>query len=127
MCGIAGIVATGAGAAPPTREALSRMAASLRHRGPDELGVYRRGPAGLAHARLSIIDLKSGQQPLANEDHTLWIAFNGEIFNYVELRTELAALRRGATTRSRASTANSPSRCGTRRARAWSSRATASA
>ncbi len=92
MCGIAGIVATSAAAAPPTREALARMAASLRHRGPDEFGVYRRGPAGLAHARLSIIDLKTGQQPLANEDHTVWIVFNGEIFNYVELRTELVAL-----------------------------------
>ncbi len=91
MCGIAGIVATGAAALPPTREALTRMAAALHHRGPDELGVYRRGPAGLAHARLSIIDLKSGQQPLANEDHTLWVVYNGEIFNYVELRADLVA------------------------------------
>ena len=76
------------------------MAGSLRHRGPDEFGVYRDRRAGLAHARLSIIDLSTGQQPLANEDDTLWVAFNGEIFNYVELRTELEALGHRFRTRS---------------------------
>ena len=65
------------------------MAGALRHRGPDEFGLYRDRRAGLAHARLSIIDLATGQQPLSNEDGTLWIVFNGEIFNYVELRAEL--------------------------------------
>jgi asparagine synthase (glutamine-hydrolysing) len=68
------------------------MASALHHRGPDEFGLYRDRSAGLAHARLSIIDLSTGQQPLANEDGTLWIVFNGEIFNYVELRAELEQL-----------------------------------
>jgi asparagine synthase (glutamine-hydrolysing) len=68
------------------------MAAALRHRGPDELGIYRDDEVGLVHTRLSIIDLASGQQPLANEDNTLFVVFNGEIFNFVELREELLAL-----------------------------------
>ncbi len=68
------------------------MAGALHHRGPDEFGVYRDGRAGLAHARLSIIDLATGQQPLCNEDETLWVSFNGEIFNYLELRPELEKL-----------------------------------
>jgi len=65
------------------------MAATLHHRGPDEFGVYRDRYAGLGHARLSLIDLASGQQPLCNETEDLWIAYNGEIFNYIELRTQL--------------------------------------
>ncbi|MGE5243022.1 MAG: asparagine synthase (glutamine-hydrolyzing) [Betaproteobacteria bacterium] len=89
MCGIAGIVNLGSSGPPPDIEALDRMAASLRHRGPDGSGVYRDAAAGLSHARLAIIDLERGQQPLSNEDGTLWIVFNGEIFNYVELRREL--------------------------------------
>ncbi len=92
MCGIAGIVALGAEAPPPSREELTLMAASLRHRGPDEFGIFRDARAGLAHARLSIIDVGGGQQPLANEDQTLWVTYNGEVFNYVELRAELLAL-----------------------------------
>jgi asparagine synthase (glutamine-hydrolysing) len=91
VCGIGGIVSLRPGLAPPSREALGRMAAALRHRGPDEHGIYRDHRAGLAHARLSIIDLSSGQQPLANEDGSLWVVFNGEIFNYLELRAELVA------------------------------------
>lgn len=67
------------------------MLGALRHRGPDAFGTYRDAIAGLAHARLSIIDLSTGQQPLANEDGSLWIVFNGEIFNYLELREELLA------------------------------------
>ena len=78
-------------AAPPELDELGLMAGALRHRGPDEFGIYRDRYAGLAHARLSIIDLVSGQQPLTNERGTLWITFNGEIFNYVELRAELMA------------------------------------
>ena len=92
MCGIAGIVGLSNTAATPSHEALVRMASTLTHRGPDELGVYRDDRAGLAHARLSIIDLSSGQQPMADEGETSWIVFNGEIFNYVELREELVAL-----------------------------------
>ncbi len=90
MCGIAGIVDL-RGGAPPPPQALARMLGAMHHRGPDELGTYRDRFAGLAHARLSIIDLATGQQPMTNEDETLWIVFNGEIFNHVELRAELVA------------------------------------
>ena len=90
MCGIVGIVNL------ENRESVSeaeirRMLAMIRHRGPDEFGIYLDGPAGLGSARLSIIDLGGGQQPISNEDGTLWIVFNGEIFNYLELRPELEA------------------------------------
>lgn len=90
MCGIAGIVErTGDGAA---REALLRsMLGMIRHRGPDQFGMFLDDQAALGNARLSIIDLGGGQQPISNEDGTLWIVFNGEIFNYIELRQELEA------------------------------------
>jgi asparagine synthase (glutamine-hydrolysing) len=91
MCGIAGVVRLEDEAAPPDDLLLRRMLGALAHRGPDAFGTYRDDTVGLAHARLSIIDLATGQQPLANEDGTLWIAFNGEIFNYLELRDELAS------------------------------------
>ncbi|MBI5658946.1 MAG: asparagine synthase (glutamine-hydrolyzing) [Nitrosomonadales bacterium] len=100
MCGIAGIVRLSGGAPLPDKEALLRMAGALAHRGPDEFGVYRDDHAGLAHARLSIIDLSTGQQPMSDESNTTWIAFNGEIFNYVELRQELVALGHHFRTRS---------------------------
>jgi len=67
------------------------MIHALRHRGPDGFGFYQDGPIGLAHARLSIIDLATGDQPMANEDRSVWTAFNGEIFNYLELREQLLA------------------------------------
>ncbi len=92
MCGIAGVVNTGERHDPPSRELLTSMVRAIRHRGPDEYGMYRDARAGFVHARLSLIDLTSGQQPLANEDGRLWIVFNGEIFNYVELRKELESL-----------------------------------
>lgn len=88
MCGIAGIVTIYSEKEIPLN-GLRRMAAIMRHRGPDGFGFYRDSRAGLAHARLSIIDLEGGSQPLCNENGTLWIAFNGEIFNYRELRAEL--------------------------------------
>lgn len=91
MCGIAGVLNLEAGLAPVSVAALGRMAASIQHRGPDEFGVYRDAHVGLAHARLSIIDLATGQQPLSDPQQTLWLVFNGEIFNYVELRAELQA------------------------------------
>jgi asparagine synthase (glutamine-hydrolysing) len=91
MCGIAGAVSLNGGA-PPSVEQLAMMAGALSHRGPDERGMFRDAHAGLAHTRLSIIDLSTGQQPLSNEDGSLWITFNGEIFNYVELREELLEL-----------------------------------
>ncbi len=67
------------------------MLALLRHRGPDEFGILLDREVGLGNARLSIIDLSGGSQPIANEDETLWIVFNGEIFNYIELRADLEA------------------------------------
>lgn len=100
MCGIAGILNLRDGLAPPEPEALAAMIGALRHRGPDEFGVLRDRHAGLAHARLSIIDLATGQQPMANEDGTLWLVFNGEIFNYVELRAELIGRGHRFATRS---------------------------
>ncbi len=100
MCGMAGIVSFSAAAPPPSRDALIRMAGALIHRGPDEQGLYRDERAGFAHARLSIIDIGGGRQPLADADGTAWIVFNGEIFNYVELRAELIALGRRFRTRS---------------------------
>jgi asparagine synthase (glutamine-hydrolysing) len=92
MCGIAGIVSTNGGHPPPDVELLRSMVGAIRHRGPDEYGMYRDERAGLVHARLSFVDLVTGQQPLANGDGTLWIIFNGEIFNFVELRLELEGL-----------------------------------
>ncbi len=90
MCGIAGLLRWGDGPAPDL-ELLRRMIGRIHHRGPDERGIYRDAHVGLGHTRLSIIDLSTGQQPLANEDRTIWTIFNGEIFNYVELRAELIA------------------------------------
>ncbi|MCP9452166.1 MAG: asparagine synthase (glutamine-hydrolyzing) [Nitrospira sp.] len=68
---------------------LHRMINVVNHRGPDAVGFHLEGPVALGHARLSIIDLAGGAQPMTNEDRSLWITFNGEIFNYVELRNEL--------------------------------------
>src|SRR5580693_6543615 len=87
MCGIAGMF--NLDRAPVTPESLRGMIRMLSHRGPDSTGLHLENGVGLAHARLSIIDLAGGQQPMRNEDSSLWITFNGEIFNYVELREEL--------------------------------------
>jgi asparagine synthase (glutamine-hydrolysing) len=100
MCGIAGLVALQDRSPAPELETIGAMVGALRHRGPDEFGLYRDGHAGLGHARLSIIDLATGQQPLCNEDGSLWVVFNGEIFNYLELRQELEALGHAFRTRS---------------------------
>ena len=91
MCGIAGILA-GPQVGPVPFEELRRMAAMLRHRGPDGYGLYRDDHIGLAHTRLSIIDLEGGAQPMHNEDQSVWVAFNGEIFNYLELRSQMEGL-----------------------------------
>src|SRR5580765_139907 len=87
MCGITGFVNNGDTQAD--REVLARMNAAIVHRGPDEDGFYVRENVGLAMRRLSIIDLASGKQPISNADKTKWIVFNGEIYNYRELREEL--------------------------------------
>ncbi len=91
MCGIAGII--NFKSPEDKRPLLRKMIGFLHHRGPDAAGIYTSGPAGLGHARLSIIDLSSGDQPIHNEDRTVWIVYNGEIFNYPELREDLE--RRG--------------------------------
>jgi asparagine synthase (glutamine-hydrolysing) len=91
MCGITGFV--NANGAAADRELLARMNRAIIHRGPDEEGFYVNGPVGLAMRRLSIIDLASGQQPIHNGDKTKWIVFNGEIYNYQDLREGL--LERG--------------------------------
>jgi asparagine synthase (glutamine-hydrolysing) len=97
MCGIAGGSWT-SDAAPIDDATLRRMTAALTHRGPDDEGFFRTtadrassGGAALGHRRLSIIDLAGGHQPLSNEDGSVWIAFNGEIYNYKELQPALAA------------------------------------
>src|SRR5436309_85910 len=90
MCGIAGIV--NKDGAPVDRELLARMNEAIRHRGPDDDGFYFGDGVGLAMRRLAIIDLAHGQQPIHNQDRTAWIVFNGEIYNYRELREELEKL-----------------------------------
>src|ERR1700690_3454478 len=90
MCGIAGMF-NRAGTKAVTEADLRQMLALLRHRGPDEFGILLDHEVGLGNARLSIIDLGGGSQPIANEDESLWIVFNGEIFNYIELRADLEA------------------------------------
>ncbi|MBV9867586.1 MAG: asparagine synthase (glutamine-hydrolyzing) [Abitibacteriaceae bacterium] len=87
MCGIVGILQLNN--EPVQREALQRMNDAIRHRGPDDEGLWLHGTVGLAMRRLAIIDLACGHQPLANEDETVWIVFNGEIYNFPELRQEL--------------------------------------
>ena len=87
MCGIAGVLERKNGGVDPAM--LHRMVAALSHRGPDGRGVHVDGEIGLGHARLSIIDLAGGKQPMSNPEGTIWISFNGEIFNYVELRSGL--------------------------------------
>ncbi|MCP4420543.1 MAG: asparagine synthase (glutamine-hydrolyzing) [Chloroflexi bacterium] len=92
MCGIVGIHPLKR-VKPVLQETLRQMLGTVRHRGPDQFGLYLFqddvSSIGFGHARLSIIDLQTGQQPLCNEDDSLWITFNGEIFNYRELRRDL--------------------------------------
>ena len=90
MCGIYGAFSTDA-ARPVRIEVLDRMAQVLAHRGPDGEGRHVAGPFGMGMCRLSIIDLASGTQPMSNEDKTLWVVFNGEIYNYRELTADLVA------------------------------------
>jgi asparagine synthase (glutamine-hydrolysing) len=101
MCGIAGIVAVdGLDQHAPSRAL--RMRDVITHRGPDEAGLHCDTHAALAHRRLSIVDLSTGQQPLSNEDGTVWVTFNGEIYNHADARKELEAL--GHTYRTRSDT-----------------------
>jgi asparagine synthase (glutamine-hydrolysing) len=98
VCGIAGILRRRPVGVSP--EVLLRMAGTMRHRGPDGYGLYAGARAGLAHTRLSIIDLAGGAQPIANEDGRYLIVYNGEVYNYIELREELEARGHAFRTRS---------------------------
>ncbi len=89
MCGIAGLLFLNDEQA--SEEILQQMTDPIIHRGPDDKGTWVEGPVGLGFRRLSIIDLAEGHQPLSNEDDTVWIAFNGEIYNYKTLRNDLEA------------------------------------
>ncbi len=101
MCGIVGILAF-----DPREhveaERLRRMRDALRHRGPDGEGLHLEGPVGIGHRRLAIVDVEGGHQPMANEDGTVWITFNGEIYNHAALRRGLLA--RGHVYRTRSDT-----------------------
>src|SRR5438309_9983761 len=102
MCGISGFLNRDS-AQPADRDLVARMTSVIAHRGPDGSGLHVQGPVALGHRRLAIIDLSSaGAQPMTNEDGTVWITFNGEIYNYLELRSELVA--RGHVFRSRCDT-----------------------
>src|SRR5438552_10753938 len=90
MCGICGIVRM----TPPGRvdeDVLRRMRDTMVHRGPDDEGLFISGNVGLGHRRLSIVDLSGGHQPMANADETIWITYNGELYNFRELRAEMEA------------------------------------
>jgi asparagine synthase (glutamine-hydrolysing) len=90
MCGIAGVLEFGHGARASS-SALREMCHAITHRGPDDEGFYTDGAVGIGMRRLSIVDVAGGHQPLSNEDGSLWIVFNGEIYNHLELRQQLIA------------------------------------
>src|SRR5512133_1266468 len=97
MCGIAGFADRDPSDAfaPSRNEAefglVHRMCEVIRHRGPDDEGIHVEPGVGLGMRRLSIIDLSTGQQPIHNEDRSIWLVFNGEIYTYRELRADLEA------------------------------------
>ena len=98
MCGIAGLL--NLNGAPAEAERLWQMIRLLGHRGPDDSGIYMDRAVGLAHSRLSIIDISGGHQPMHNGDRSTWITFNGEIFNYIELSKELSSKGHSFSTQS---------------------------
>ena len=91
MCGICGQYNFAAGA-PVLRHTLQKMTGSLVHRGPDDEGFYLDGPVGLGFRRLSIIDLEGGHQPMSDQEESVWVVFNGEIYNFPELKQQLETL-----------------------------------
>src|SRR4030065_695373 len=99
MCGITGIIDT---LSPPEKSLMERMCGVMRHRGPDGEGYYFNGGVAFGHRRLSIIDLESGKQPMSNEDGSVWITYNGEIYNFTELRKDL--IGKGHTFQTRSDT-----------------------
>lgn len=88
MCGIAGIIEPRADR-PASRSVVEAMCRTIRHRGPSSWGVHLDGPVGLGVQRLSIIDLETGDQPIPNEDESVWVVYNGEIYNHASIRQEL--------------------------------------
>ena len=98
MCGICGKISLD----PVQRTEIERMMTALSHRGPDDVGLYVKDGVGLGHRRLSIIDLGTGKQPIPNEDGSVWVVLNGEVYNYFGLRQEL--LERGHTFRTKTDT-----------------------
>ena len=89
MCGICGKMNLDIDRPPVTRSALREMCKPIVHRGPDDEGIYADGTAGIGIRRLSIIDLKTGGQPIHNEDHTIWTVVNGELYNFKDIRRDL--------------------------------------
>ena len=98
MCGIAAIVDPRGH--PVNRVAVRRLCEVLGHRGPDDEGYHVDGPVALGHRRLAILDLAGGRQPMGNEDGTVWVTLNGEIYNFKELRERLEGLGHRFATRS---------------------------
>src|SRR6266850_1155274 len=90
MCGICGQYSFGS-QAPVLRQDIERMTNTLIHRGPDDEGYHVAGPLGFGFRRLSIIDLAGGHQPMSDREESVWVVFNGEIYNFLELRRELEA------------------------------------
>ena len=99
MCGICGQYNFG-DRAPVFRQNIERMANSISHRGPDDEGYYIAGPIGLGFRRLSIIDLEGGHQPMSDQEKSIWVIFNGEIYNFPELKRELEGFGHVFRTRS---------------------------
>lgn len=87
MCGICGVLQFNG--APVEAGLIEQMCEQIHHRGPDDRGVFCDAVVGLGMTHLSIVDLAGGRQPMANEDQTIWVVFNGKIYNYRELRAEL--------------------------------------
>src|SRR6266850_439833 len=102
MCGICGIAIPQGANKDADATTLARMRDSLTHRGPDDGGLYIDGGVGLGHRRLSIVDLAGGHNPMPNEDGSVWITYNGEVYNHRALREELEA--KGHVYRSRTDT-----------------------
>src|SRR5690348_16880031 len=90
MCGIAGLISLDF-RTPVDASRLRRMRDVMAHRGPDGEGLWIHGPVGLGHRRLAIVDVKGGHQPMANEDESIWITFNGEIYNHLDLKPQCEA------------------------------------
>ncbi|MDD8027855.1 MAG: asparagine synthase (glutamine-hydrolyzing), partial [Acidobacteriota bacterium] len=100
MCGICGLARPSAGPLPVPEDIIVRMCRTIVHRGPDDEGVYVDERVGLGNRRLSIIDLVTGHQPLGNEDGSIWIAYNGEAYNFAEVRDDLIARGHAMATKS---------------------------